>query len=147
MAATVCTLLLLPGMTEVVKQALLLIWSYQESIQDVKALLSGGKVPLQKDSGSWKVSLGSVFVPGSKTVKAEEYSEGLEYKDYMRILLFCADKEQLSMRSLDVMEQTIRAEESADFRIDLCIAKMKLHSTIWLRESISYEYPTEFAYQ
>ena len=147
MAATVCTLLLLPGMTEVVKQALLLIWSYQESIQDIKALLSGGKVPLQKDSVSWKVSLGSVFIPGSKTVKTEEYSEGLEYKDYVRILLFCADKEELSMRSLDMMEQVIRAEEGGNFKVDLCIAKMKLHSTVWIRESISYEYPTEFAYQ
>lgn len=147
MAATVCTLLLLPGMTEAVKQVLLLIWSYQESIQDIKALLSGGKVPLRKDSGSWKLSLESAFIPGRKAIKTEEYSEGQDYKDYMRILLFCADKEQLSMRSLDIMEQAIRTEVDESFRIDLCIAKMKLHSTAWIREGISYEYPTEFAYQ
>ena len=56
-AAALCALILQPGLAPLMEGAILLAWAYAESIYDVKSLLSGGRIPLLKDSGSWHYSL------------------------------------------------------------------------------------------
>lgn len=52
LALTLCTLLTVPGITEVVTQGIMLAWAYGEAVQDVKALLRGEKIGLWKSAAT-----------------------------------------------------------------------------------------------
>ena len=45
LAVTICTLLLMPEGTEVVKQLILAAWAGGESVADLRTLLAGQRVP------------------------------------------------------------------------------------------------------
>lgn len=147
-AAVIAALLLLPEMTEVIKQTLLLLWAYRESVGDIQILLAGGKIPLVKEQQSWHSGLGDVFLSESDAGTAAESTEGMDYQEYLRMLLFCSDKEKLAMRGLDLIETGIRIREGTKtFRADLCVSGLKLENTIVLGDGISYTFPAKFAYR
>ncbi len=110
---------------QAVQIGILLAWSYLESILDVRCLLSGGSVALVKSVTDWKsdVSLGE---EGLKQQKEEEgQDEGLNYREYLQLLLLLVQEESLVCRAMDVMEQNIRLKKPA-FRMDHQIYGMRL---------------------
>lgn len=150
MAAVLCTLLAVPAITEAVTQLLLLAWSFGESIVDLRALFSGSRVPLVKSGESWQLQLSGLLTLGSE----EEWNEGkdtqngLHYKEYLQILLFLCTTEEAAMRSLDLIELSLRTEKGLSwFRIDHCITKIGLKSICRLRRGIRYTFPTYFGYR
>lgn len=150
MAATLATLAALPVATEIVKQAILAAWSYGESIMDLRTLLRGGKTPLIKTKETWQLSLGSLGKLGT----AEDASEGsggesgISYQDYLRILLFLQEKNQCSMRALDLIEQNMQKEYGLSFfQADHCVTGIQLQSSTTFERGITYEFPTYFAYR
>lgn len=50
----------LPQLQPAVKAVLASCWAFAESVQDVKALLNGGKVPLMKNAVSWQTDYGAI---------------------------------------------------------------------------------------
>ena len=48
---------------EITTEMILLLWAYQESLNDVKKLLSGGSVPFQKRSQDWEVQSIELWKP------------------------------------------------------------------------------------
>lgn len=82
---------------------LLAAWAHAESINDVKILMDGGKVPVVKDSNSWKTSLSDVV---EKNVKksGDKNTSGLEYNQYLQLLLFLENKEKKIFRTMDMIE-------------------------------------------
>lgn len=118
-AAALCALILQPGLTPLVEGAILLAWAYAESVYDVKTLLSGGKIPLLKDSSSWHYSL-SAALEGSLGDQATE-GEGLCYQDYLRIFMMLTDRDTLTARAMNMVEADIRKTPgNAAFRLDGC---------------------------
>ena len=115
MAAGLCVLMTVPGITEVVKQALLLAWAYGESIVDLKVLMKKEKVPSVKTSETWQLKLSNLGNLGTKDEITGEkhFSKGLDYVDYLKGLLLLEDRETLCMRSLDLIEcnTSIKADE------------------------------------
>jgi hypothetical protein len=103
--AAVSTAALVPWLEPVVYQATLLYWAYEESVQDLQALFRGEKIPLIK-----AVSLGIMneFV--------------LDYEEYLMLLLLKSKKENVVMRTIDMIEMSIR-ETNANFRMDGCISQ------------------------
>ena len=65
MALTLCSLLTVPGIAEVVKHATLLAWAYGESVVDVRALVKGKKVPVVKTADSWQLQLANLITLGT----------------------------------------------------------------------------------
>ncbi|MCI8293583.1 MAG: hypothetical protein HFH53_08665 [Hespellia sp.] len=146
----ICLLLLMPELSEIVKNILLLVWAYQEGIQDVRNLLAGRKVPLAKTSDTWKVPLSGILRKGDYAAVGGNRSteDGLSYGDYLRILLFLCGKEECTMRSLDMIETELKVKRKLSFfRIDYCVAKMKIKSKATLRQGLTYEFQTEFSYR
>ena len=143
LAVTLCTLLMNPEVSGVVKQALLLAWAYGESIVDVRALLREKKVPLIKTAETWQLQLANVARLGtSGEVSGEkEFESGLCYGDYLKGFLLLASKEELCMRSLDLMEANLQ------MKADQCITKVKIQSTLELRRGLKDTFLTEFGYQ
>ena len=126
MASLICTLLLSPELTPLLKEILLGMWALAESVADVKNLLDGGKVPLIKKDHQWSLSLLGILSENFEGSKKKE--EGLSYQAYLRVLLGLMNKQKKVMRSLDIVEMDIRQTEGNKyFRIDRCLDYMKVN--------------------
>ncbi len=76
-------------------------WAYVESIFDTRCLLEGQKQAFFKNRSNWKTDLNNL--EDSVNLEGEEDETGLEYKDYLMILMGM-DMEKTYYRMLDVIE-------------------------------------------
>lgn len=149
MALTLCSLLAVPAITQAAAQVILLAWAYGECLMDVRTLLNEGKVPLVKNEESWQLSLSDLLKLGQDEGlnDGKDSGNGLDYEEYLRILLFLEKKETLGMRALDLIENNLRMEHGlTSFQADQCVSKIELDSTCKLRRGITYRFPTYFGY-
>ena len=125
MAATLSTLLTVPGATTVVKQVLLFSWAYGESVVDLRVLFEGKKIPIVKTSDTWQLALSNLANLGTddETVSQVDGKKGMDYQGFLRMLLLSEKRETLCMRALDVMEWNL------GIRADDCIVGMEIRSS------------------
>lgn len=125
MAATLSTLLTVPGATTVVKQVLLFSWAYGESVVDLRVLFEGKKIPIVKTSDTWQLALSNLAKLGTddETVSQVDGKKGMDYQGFLRMLLLSEKRETLCMRALDVMEWNL------GIRADDCIVGMEIRSS------------------
>lgn len=142
MALTLCSVISFPGITEVVKQALLFAWSYGESIVDTRTLLKGNKVPLVKTSESWQLQLSNLSSLGTanEIVNEKDTERGLSYQDYLKGLFLLEDRETLSMRCLDLIESNLH------IKTDQCMTKVEIRSAVHLQRGIQDSFTTTYEY-
>lgn len=108
-----------PAIIKTVQIAVVGAWAYIESIQDIRALLMGGKIALVKSKEQWTTDLAHLLQSFQSQTRAKECSNGLKYQDYLKQILFFAKDGTLSCRMLNVMEQDlIQNEEYKDCRMD-----------------------------
>ena len=119
--ATAVTAALVPWLEPVVYQALLIYWAYEESINDIAALFRGEAIPLVK----------------SLPLELAENAL-LRYEDYLRILLLMQSRETLAMRSIDIIERSLRKED-AEFQMDACIGQAYVISEFYDSHGKRYE--------
>lgn len=143
LALTLCSVLTVPGITTVVKQALLLAWSYGESIVDVRVLLQGKKVPAVKSTETWQLQLANLAKLGTneEVVGEKDSVMGLSYQSYLKGLFLLENKEVLSMRSLNLIESNLQ------IRADECMTKAEIQSDIVLRRGVKDTFLTSFKYK
>lgn len=150
LAAVLCTALVVPEVTEVVKHAILLAWAYGEGIMDVRSLLAGKNVTLMKTGETWQLSLESLLTLGTAgdDGQSNDMKTGYSYKQYLQMLLLLEKKEVLSMRGLDLIECNMQQiERMPFFRVDRCITKLELNNVCSMRRGIQYQFKTRFIYQ
>lgn len=130
LAASLCTALLIPEGAFVVEKLLLLGWAYGESLLDVRQLMAGGKVPLVKNSASWQLALSDIGQIFSLLQDGQaKNTSGLDYNDYLQILLFTSSRNSLTFRCMDMIEQNIRLKPGKEnFRIDSCMECMEMET-------------------
>lgn len=89
MAITLCSLLMFPEASELVKQAILFAWAYGEGICDLRTLAEGKKVPLVKTQETWQLSLENLMKLGTEeeVQTSIEEGEGISYGDYIKTFL------------------------------------------------------------
>lgn len=113
-----------------VQIGVLLAWSYVESIRDVRHLLSGGKVPLVKSEAEFQCELGSLHKVVDSWDQSSKQERGLDYRQYLMILLGILEEDTLSYRAMDVMEQNLRLYAGyGQVRIDAMIQSVKAVGT------------------
>ena len=150
MAATLCSLLAVPAITEAAAQGILLAWSYGETIMDLRTLLSGNRVPMTKSKESWQLQLTGLLKLGTEEDKSEgqDVADGLDYREYLRMILFLKNKETVAERALGIIEQNMQKMYGQTyFRADLCVSRMEIKTTSRLRRGITYQYKTYYGYQ
>lgn len=148
-AAVLAVLLFQPEAIEVLKQILLVLWAFGESVMDLRGLLAGGRVGLVKTQETWQLQLSSLFQLGTGEDQAEsdKSQEGLTYVEYLQILLFLEEDAQLTMRTLDRVEQNLRQEYGLyEFQADACVTKLKLENTAEIGNGYTYTFPSYFGY-
>lgn len=123
LALTLAAVILFPELKDLIKLSILIAWSYAESVNDVRILLSGGKVALWKESQTWQLSLQNALKLHLDTSENTAGTEqGLSYEAYLHILLAVADKEERNVRFMDVIEMDIRQKAGNEkFHIDHCV--------------------------
>lgn len=149
LALTLCTLAALPAVSEAAAQVILLAWAFGESIVDLRALLSGTRVPLTKSEDTWQLSLSGLLKLGESTDVNDGRDDkgGLDYKEYLRMLLFLEKRERTGLRALDMIEQNLKKVHGAEFfKADCCISKIEAASTVRLRRGITYSFKTYYGY-
>ncbi len=138
---------LFPELEPIVEAALVLGWAYVESLYDVKVLLSGGKVPLLKNATDWHYDLGSILYSVDMEV-GDENQRGLQYKDYLHILLYLTNSQKLTFRFMDLMEMDIRITDgNAEFRMDGCIEWMSVQAIVRSRMGYVHNVQAQVAYE
>ncbi len=120
-AAAVSLVLFNPELKEPLKTALLFGWAYLETVVDVRTLMKGGRVPLVKTPENWQTSLTDLLTPEGRS-RTGTYTEGFDYRDHLRGLLYLEGGSLKTRRLMDVIEMEIRQTPHGDsFRIDQCI--------------------------
>ena len=78
-------------------------------------------MPIYKTSADWKTGIDSIRnVRGALT--EDGGGRGLNYEEYLRIMLFLQDQDARTFRAMDIMEMDIRRTAgNAGFRMDACI--------------------------
>lgn len=146
MALALTAVCLCPELAEPVKYTILFAWAYVESLQDVKTLLAGGRVPIFKMASDWKTGLTDITnVRGS--LSADTDGRGLNYQEYLQIMLFLQNKEKRTFRAMDIMEMDIRRTPgNARFRMDACFDTYRANLSVSSRFGYAYEMTRCYGY-
>lgn len=150
LAFILSAILLIPEGTEALKQLILLAWAAGESAVDIRTLLAGGKAALVKTSDTWRLSLSELLTlgDGSEQIQGTDAEEGISYKDYLRAFLFLEDPSEVTMRSLDRIEENLASEHGQNtFQADQCVTKIKMKNVARLFAELDYTYPVYFGYE
>lgn len=125
----------IPALTEATKHALLLAWAYGESLIDIRILLDKGKVPLSKTAGSWVLTLEKLgYLSDILTEGVSGSKSGLEYRDYLRILLNLGGVGNQKMRALDMIQENLRQKTAtSQFKAENCIVGIETETRWTIR--------------
>lgn len=130
MAAALAGATAMPALIGVIQKGILLAWAYAESVEDVRTILDGGRVPIIKTAASWKTSLKNIGKKTSASEGSRDSGEGYGYREYLRLLLYCGDKKEYCLRCMDLIEADIRTTPGNEsFRMDNCIALAKFETS------------------
>ena len=127
-AAVVSLILLNPELEDTLANALALAWSYLESVQDVRSLLAGYKVPLQKTGESWQTALYELLAPG-EAIRDRGGDTGFGYEEYLQGLLFLEGSTIKTKRTMDIMEMDVREiTHNKSFQLDRCLDTIRIEA-------------------
>ena len=130
LAALLSLVLLNPELKDIFKTVLLFAWAYLESVQDLRTLFDGGRVPLWKTSDTWQTPLLGILTPGT-SIRSGGGGSGLLYTDYLQALLFLEGSSVKSLRAMDIMEMDIRQTEgNGNFRMDWCLDAFSMTAAV-----------------
>ncbi len=145
-ATALTAVILMPELMEPVKYSILYAWAYLESIQDMKRLLAGGRVPLIKTQDDWRTDIGGLSdVEGS--TDSSGGGDGLKYDEYLAILLCMTGRNDKLYRLMDVMEMDIRLTPgNGYFRMDGCFDTFSSSTSVDSAFGYYYEMNKSYGY-
>ena len=102
---------------------------------DVRSLLGGGKVPLWKTETDWKLSLEGLLEIGKNGGLGDGETDGgtggrgMDYKGYLRFLIFGSYNSSLVYRMMDVMQLVI-GKGQPGFSMDHCACCVDIEAAV-----------------
>lgn len=106
-------------------------WAYAESLNDVKLILAGEKVALNKNRQDWALGLESAVKEGRGEGYIKPASDnGRTYKDYLRLFLYFEDREVKLMRVMDLIQINIQGGFDDRFYIKDCYVGFQYRAMI-----------------
>ena len=112
-------------LAKIAEMVILMAWSLAESMLDVRALLEGKKVAILKKEGDWNFSLAGLQNYTGEESSTKENPTGLDYREYLLMLLMLQGKQKQIFRTMDVIQMNMCDEENDAFRIKDCIAEVR----------------------
>ena len=148
-AAVIAAALTVPELTPLIEGALIAGWAFCESVMDLRALLSGKRIPLMKNAETFMVNLESLpLLLSAPDSLIKDSPGGLSYPDYLRFLLLTGDTAGIRARLLDLAETTLRTVHGrTDFRIDHCIDTIDALLTVHTQDRKELTTAKRFSYR
>lgn len=147
LALSVAAGFLIPPAAAVVEAALLLCWSFAESILDLRELFYGGHVPLTKTSSDWQLSLENLpYLLENLDSSRRDSDGGMSYEDYLQILLLGNSKTENLKRGMDMLEAEIRGSGRDAFRLDCCIEAVEISIDVKDGRNKNYTATRQYSY-
>lgn len=144
-ATAIASAALMPQIQPLVKLSLMFAWAYGESVGDLRILLDGGKIPLLKSHGDWRLQFDSLADFKEQSSGRENGGRGLSYREHIRLLLLAMNKETKTMRFMDILEMDIRTTNgNENFRLDGCVDQ--LMAEVRCKSKFGYEYEIQRGY-
>lgn len=114
LAAGISGVLCLPQLTVLLKFLIITVWASVESAEDVRSLLSGGKVPLFKTDQDWSTDPDNMFaiLDRGKLEEKESSKEGLNYEEYLKLFLFLTDPVKRNFRIMDIIQSDLGVKQN-----------------------------------
>lgn len=127
-AMTLATLLVAyscnPILVKAIQEGILAAWAFAESVSDVKSLLNGERIPIIKTSFEWSTDVKNID-KDKQFESAKSCENGLDYRDYLRILMYLGDKNTQSLRAMDLMEENLHLVEGyQNIKMDAMLDKI-----------------------
>ncbi len=117
-------------------------WAYGEAINDAKILVEGGKVPFKKTSNTWHTRLSDIVEKSVKSEKTDNVT-GLDYVEYLQLMLFLENKKTKTFRTMDVMELNMIQAGYGHIRMYKYLYSLK-GSVYFQYRNGEYDYMQEF---
>jgi len=112
-----------------IRETILAGWAMAEAIEDVNHTLTGGSIPLYKDSYTW-------ITPKIGTIakqKGEDDKLALSYHDYLRIMLLTTSSDKKMNRLQDLIQLNLSIEKDPDFMIKDYFTNLKINVDVSMR--------------
>lgn len=120
----------LAPLSEIMACVVMGVWAMGETVQDLRILMAGGKVPLWKTSQDWQLSLEGLLEMGRGNGQGisdgENSGRGFCYGDYLKLLLLVEDTQEKHLRMLDLMQMNIQRKKPY-FDISRCAWRVDIH--------------------
>lgn len=120
-------------LVSVVAFFIMAVWALAEALLDVRHLLEGKRVPVFKTASDWKLDLAGLLEMGKEgsLIDREEggNGKGIDYKGYMRILIFGSYDTDLVYRMMDVM-QLVTAGKQPGFSMENCACTVDVEALV-----------------
>ena len=124
----------IPVLGAVVKYIVVLLWSVEEALVEVSALLLGKRVAVV---GTGTVAFGELFRINKKVIaqKAQNLPEspGASYQDYLALLSLTKGTRKKAYRALDLIQENIRYRYNDSFRIRNLVTEIKFSTNMKLK--------------
>ena len=149
LATVVAAILLNPEIIEPLTKMLLFTWGFAESVVDMRILLKGGRIPLMKKGEEFRLShKGQVVLFLSLPVSKADGRNGLDYGDYLIMLLAMENGSKKVMRAMDVIEMNMRTKEgNRGFRMDGCIDYAEADVTLSAKKGYTFTIRRDYSYE
>ena len=124
----------LPILINITQALIILLWSFAEALVDTCALLKGMELPLIKEK--IEITLGDLIILNRQLIeskaerlgKAEGISAG--YGAYINMLMIMKKQEEITFRSLDLIEENLFIRYGKEFYFKNCIYGLKSEAKI-----------------
>ena len=140
----------------VTKHLILMMWSYVESLVDVRALLDGKEIPFIKTSNTFQVQYSELFQVSKKFIKKEAQKVNSDakigsfsYMDYLRMYTILNDNSTITYRIMDLIQANMRGRYTDTFSFSNCLFGMRVKcsyevpelflSLPYVRDTVGYE--------
>lgn len=148
LAAAIASAFLVPPATAAIEAALMLCWAFAESILDVRELFAGGKVSLVKSAQEWQLSLENLqnLLDGLDSIRKGS-SSGMDYEDYLQVMLLTQSKGQKLMRGMDMLEFNIQKKLGREnFYLDSCIVALEAQLEVKANQLKTFTVTKQYSY-
>ncbi len=129
----------IPVVGQLLQLLLMVCWAAAEAVVDCAALTDGKKVPLMKNDGNWNLTMEQLISIGEKGGNASDYvrdgSSGLDYGQYLLILMLLTPSEAKMIRMTQLMECNIRLIDGYEqFAFSKCAVAARFSGSVQIGE-------------
>jgi hypothetical protein len=92
-------------------------WASFEASKDLELIINAGKVPLIKTKLSWQTDFDGFLKGKFNNLNSENTNEGLNYKEYLRLLLLLEGRNNKIARTMDIIQINMMGRYNEKFNL------------------------------